>query len=361
MPGAGLDPYLFQGFYKPVKISAMRRKWFFILIPFVLLLLYFTGPRPSKPAYSLVFPELPDSPSAVQQEVRQEESAHHLKPDNEARIIWANDTMKEVTDYSIVYLHGFSASQKEGDPVHRNIAAEFGCNLYLSRLAEHGIDTSEQLINLTADKYWESAKRALAIGRKLGKKVILMGTSTGASMALQLAADYPKDVSALILLSPNISINDPFAWILNDPWGLQIARMVRHGNYIVSDDDRPEYRRYWSKPYRLEAVVALEEYLETAMTTENFEKVKQPTLVLYYYRDPVHQDSVVKVSAKLKMFDELGTPPALKRKRAMPNTGDHVIGSPIKSHDVQSVQNEIENFFITVLHISPANRPVLSH
>jgi len=97
------------------------------------------------------------------------------------------------------------------------------------------------------------------------------------------------------------------------------------------------------------------------MTTENFEKVKQPTLVLYYYRDPVHQDSVVKVSAMLKMFDELGTPPALKRKRAMPNTGDHVIGSPIKSHDVQSVQNEIENFFITVLHISPANRPVLSH
>jgi pimeloyl-ACP methyl ester carboxylesterase len=331
----------------------MRRKWFFILIPIVLLLLYFAGPHPSKPIYSVSLPELPDSPAAVQREVLQEESTHHVKADNEARIIWANDTTKAVSDYCIVYLHGFSASQEEGDPVHRNIAAKFGCNLYLSRLAEHGIDTSEQLINLTVDKYWESAKRALAIGKKLGKKVILMGTSTGASLALQLAADYPKDVTALILLSPNIAINDPFAWMLNDPWGLQIARMVKHGNYIVSEDDRPEYRRYWNKPYRLEAAVALEEYLETAMTSENFKKVEQPALILYYYRDPVHQDNVVKVSAILKMFDELGTPPGLKRERAMPNTGDHVIGSPIKSHDIKSVQDEIENFFITILHISP--------
>lgn len=331
----------------------MRRKRLLILIPIVLLVFYFVGPSPSKPAYSQILPELPDLPTALQLEIQQTESAHHLKPDNEARIIWANDTTKALTEYSIVYLHGFSASQKEGDPVHRHIAAEFGCNLYLSRLAEHGIDTTEQLINLTADNYWESAKRALAIGKKLGKKVILMGTSTGGSLAIQLAADYPKDVTALILLSPNIAINDPFAWILNDPWGLQIARMVKHGKNVVSDDDRPEYRRYWNKPYRLEAAVALEEYLETAMTNENFKKVEQPTLVLYYYRDPVHQDSVVKVSAILKMFDELGTPAGMKRKKALPQTGDHVIGSPIKSHDVQSVQDEIENFFTSILHISP--------
>jgi hypothetical protein len=39
---------------------------------------------------------------------------------------------------------------------------------------------------------------------------------------------------------------------------------VKHGK-LVADDDRPQYRRYWNKPYRLEAVVALEEYLETTM------------------------------------------------------------------------------------------------
>ncbi|MEI9959446.1 MAG: alpha/beta hydrolase [Ferruginibacter sp.] len=103
----------------------------------------------------------------------------------------------------------FSASQEEGNPVHRDIAKTFGCNLYLSRLAEHGIDTTEQLLNLTADNYWESAKQAFAIGKQLGNKVILMGTSTGGTQAIQLAAAYPNDIAGLILYSPNIAINDP--------------------------------------------------------------------------------------------------------------------------------------------------------
>jgi hypothetical protein len=65
----------------------------------------------------------------------------------------------------------------------------------------------------------------------------------------------------------------------------------------------------------------------------------------------VHQDSVVQVSVMLNMYDELGSPENLKRKMAMPNTGDHVIGSPIKSHDVDGVQKEIEKFMKEVLAI----------
>ncbi len=78
-------------------------------------------------------------------------------------------------------------------------------------------------LNLTADKYWESAKEALAIGQQIGNKVILVGTSTGGTLALQLAAQYPE-VYAMVLLSPNIAINDPNAWLLNNPWGLQISQ-----------------------------------------------------------------------------------------------------------------------------------------
>jgi hypothetical protein len=74
-------------------------------------------------------------------------------------------------------------------------------------------------------------------------------------------------------------------------------------------------------------------------------------LLLYYYKDRIHQDSVVKVSAMLDMFDELGTSADRKRKVALPNTGDHVIGSPIKSRDVESVQKEIEKFLINVLSV----------
>lgn len=325
-----------------------KRNWLFIL-PLLLLIVYLLGPKPSTPVYSSDMPAVPSGANDLVNYVASEEAAHKLKKDNEARIVWFNDSLKNITPYSIVYLHGFSASQEEGDPVHEKIAKEYGCNLYLSRLAEHGIDTTEVMANLTADKYWESAKRALAIGRKLGQKVILMGTSTGGTLALKLAAAYP-DVYALVLMSPNIEIDDPNAWLLNNPWGLQIARMVKSGKYIESTSDtRPEYKQYWTPKYRIEAAVALEELLESSMTPATFHRIDQPTLVLYYYKDEVHRDSTVRVSAIKKMYEELGTPADKKRAVAVPNAGNHVIASWIKSKDVATVEAETAKFFTEVL------------
>jgi pimeloyl-ACP methyl ester carboxylesterase len=334
----------------------MRRFKKILIVLIVLVIVYLVGPNPATPKYSQQFPALP-STEQLDNYIRTNEAKHKLRPNNEARIVWAqpSDSLHSVTDYSIVYLHGFSASQEEGNPVHRNVARYFGCNLYLSRLAEHGIDTSEQLMQLTVDKYWESAVEALAIGKKLGKKVILMGTSTGATQALQLAAAFPNDVAGLILYSPNIAINDPNAWLLNNPWGLQIARLVKWSKYNDPSDDRPIYSQYWNKPYRLESVVALQEMLETAMNKETFKKISQPVLMLYYYKDEQNQDAVVKVSAMLEMFNELGTPVSLKTKKALPNTGNHVIASPIKSADIQSVEKETISFLQSIMKL-PASK-----
>jgi pimeloyl-ACP methyl ester carboxylesterase len=316
----------------------------------VLIIVYLFGPQPETPKYAIDMP-LVSSTDELEKFISSNEARHKLRPNNEARIVWANDSLKQKTEYAMVYLHGFSASQEEGNPVHRNISQQFGCNLYLSRLAEHGIDTTEQLMNLTADNYWESAKQALAIGKQLGNKVILMGTSTGATQALQLTAAYPNDVAALVLYSPNIAINDNNAWMLNNHWGLQIARLVKGGNYNDPTDDRPIYKQYWNKPYRLEAIVALEEMLETAMNKKTFSKVKQPVLLLYYYKDEQHQDAVVKVSAMKEMFTQLATDTVNKRAIALPNTGDHVMASPIKSKDVESVERETKKFLQEVIHL----------
>ena len=321
-----------------------------MLVVVSLAIVYLFGPHPPRPVYNTSLPDVVPL-DQLDSFIKVGENAHKLRPNNEARVVWANDSTRQKTDYAFVYLHGFSASQEEGNPVHRDIAKKFGCNLYLSRLSEHGIDTAEQLVNLTADSYWESAKEALAIGRELGNKVILIGTSTGGTQAIQLAATYPADVAGLILYSPNIAINDPNAWILNNPWGLQVARLVKGGKYNVSEDDRPIYKQYWNKPYRLEAAVALEEMLETTMTEQTFSKVHQPTLLLYYYKDEGHQDPVVKVSAMKTMFSELGTPDSIKREKPLPNTGNHVIASPIKSNDVVSVENETIRFLTEVMHL----------
>jgi pimeloyl-ACP methyl ester carboxylesterase len=315
-------------------------KWILISL-LTVTIIYLSGPKPSTPKYNKDIPAIPDD---VENYINKKESLHHLKKNNEARIVWANDSLKSMTEYAIVYLHGFSASQEEGNPVHRNVAKYFNCNLYLSRLAEHGIDTTDQLINLTTDNYWESAKEALFIGKKLGKKVILMGTSTGGTQALQLAAAYPNDVAAIILYSPNIEINDPNAYLLNNPWGLQIARLVKGGKLNYPADTRPIYSAYWNRPYRLEDVVNLEEMIETSVTKETLNAVKQPVLMLYYFKDKLHQDNVVRVDAMKKMFGALSTPSNMKEEMAIPNAGHHVLGSPILSKDIMTVEKETIHF-----------------
>lgn len=323
-------------------------KWLGIIL-LLLIVVYFLGPKPSTPHYQKDLPVVPAGSIAIEQYVKATEATHKLKSDNEARILWFNDSLKQQTEYAVVYLHGFSASQEEGDPVHYEFAQKFGCNLYLSRLDAHGIDTTEPLGNFTAEGVWNSAKQAYAIGKQLGKKVILMSTSTGGTLALKLAAEYPE-IAGLILLSPNIAINDANAWLLNNHWGLQIAQLVT-GKHRTVEDTTALYAQYWNNRYLTTSLVQLEELLETTMKESTFRKVTQPTLLLYYFKDDEHQDKVVKVSAMKRMFEQLGTPANLKRQVPIPNAGDHVIGSYVKSKDVETVEAECEKFAQEILHI----------
>ena len=317
-----------------------------ILSLFALFVIYFLGPQPPKPELNDVLPAVA-SIDALDSYITAMEAPHKIKPNNQAKIIWA-DSSQSQTEYALVYLHGFSASQMEGDPVHQNIAKQFNCNLYLARLAEHGIDTTEDLMNLTADQYWESAKLAYAIGKQIGKKVILMSTSTGGTLALQLASVYPE-IAGLILYSPNIEVFNPSAPLLDNPWGLQIGRAVLKSNYVDIKYKDSAYPKYWNSHYRIEGVVALQNLLEATMTEATFKKIHQPTLALYYYKDEAHQDNVVKVKAIQKMMQQIATPANLKMEMAIPNAGNHVIASPIVSNDIVSVEKATAKFMKEVI------------
>ena len=328
-------------------------KWFGIFL-LVLIIIYFLGPQPPTPKYNNELPNIPSDAIQLEKYIANNESKHKLKPDNEARILWYNDSAKEKTEYAVVYLHGFSASQEEGNPVHHEFAKKFGCNLYLARLAEHGVDTTEPLANYTAEKSWRSAVEAYAIGKQLGRKIILMSTSTGGTLALKLCAEFP-DITANIMMSPNIAINDPNAWMANNHWGLQIAQIIV-GKHKIVDDTTALYKQYWNQRYSINSIVQLEELLESTMKESTFKKVTQPSLLLYYFKDKDHQDTVVKVSAMKRMFLQLGTPGNLKREVAIPNAEDHVLASPIKSKDVESVKKEVEKFAIEILKLSPTQQ-----
>ena len=169
-----------------------------------LIVVYLAGPRPEPPVLSTEFPTVPGSLESIQDSLsRAEKAAGNVKKDNEGRIFWQGDSLKR-TEYVLLYLHGYSASRLEGEPVTTDFAARYGVNLYAPRLCAHGLDTPEPLLEMTADCLWESAKNALAVAEKLGEKVIVMSTSTGGTLALTLAATYPEKIHALINISPNI-------------------------------------------------------------------------------------------------------------------------------------------------------------
>ncbi len=326
-------------------------KWFlgFLLALFIL---YFAGPEPPKPDYTVHDFNLPVSLPDLENYINHgEKLVKRIKPDNQARIIWADSTKKEKTKIAFLYLHGFSASQAEGNPVHKYLAKKYHANLYLSRLAEHGIDRGDStMINLKAGEYEESAEKALAIAKELGDEVIVIGTSAGGSLTLFLASRHPE-IKAIVLYSPCVRLYDKTAVILDKPWGLQIARIVSGGPNKKFKSESDSHSKYWQLDYRIEALVALQNLVSTTMKPSVFSKIKCPVFLGYYYKNEKEQDNTVSVPAMLKMFNELGTPQELKEKKAFPDANAHVIASSIRSKDWLGVEKETDKFLSDIVKL----------
>jgi esterase/lipase len=328
---------------------------FFAIFFLLLIVIYLMGPKPPIAELNKDLPSIPTSISNIEEYAQKNDEGITLKPDNQSRIIWANDSVKERTNYSLLYLHGFSASWYEGFPANVEFAKHFGCNAYFPRLASHGIETDDALIDMTPDRLWESAKEALMVARTLGKKVIVMSTSTGGTLALKLAADFPEYVDGLILYSPNIRINNNTAFLLSKPWGLQIGRKAIGGTHrVVNNDFDSKTCQYWNCKYRVEAIVFLQQLVEETMINQTFKNVNEPVFLGYYYKDETHQDDIVKVDAMLKMFGNLGTPDELKVKMAFPEAGNHVIACEITSGAYKEVVSETIRFGEEILKLKPA-------
>lgn len=309
------------------------------------------GPSPERPRLQVDVPKVSDNLVRLEQSIRAvERSVPNIKPGNESKIIW-HDSIPKKTPYSLVYLHGFTASWAEGEPIHREFAERYGCNLYLPRLYAHGLKGKDAMLAFHSDSLLASAARALAVGRQLGEKVILMSTSTGGTLSLLLAAKQP-DIAGIIAYSPNIAIANPAAFMLNGPWGLKIAQAVYDGKYR-SYDAPEDYQQYWSTTYRLEALVELQNMLEYGMTPSTFSEIKQPLFLGYYYKNEEEQDPVVSITAMQTMFQQIATPPAQKQEVAFPSVGDHILASYLKSKDLDTVRTATFSFAEEVLRLVP--------
>lgn len=314
----------------------------------LLVLLFLMGPKVEAPIIDKPLPNIEATFLDLPAWVAEQNAAYpNIKPDNESKLIFA-DSIPQQTEYAIVYLHGFSGSTADGAPVHQEVAKALGANIYLPRLYAHGLESDEGMLEYTGEKSLDSAREALAVGKLLGKKVILMGTSTGCTLALALAATHPE-LAALVLYAPNIRINHPLDFVATLPWGLQIIRQVEGGLYHEMTNPSETKKQYWTTKYRLEAPVQMQKLLETAMVPETFNKIKVPVFSGFYYKSETQQDPVVSVAAMREMFQELGTPTELKKEQAFPDTGAHEIGSELVSSDIEGVRKATIDFLNQVL------------
>ena len=306
---------------------------------FVLLVLsglFIIGPQTEAPDLVLPQPEISLPLSELKDWINTQESTFdNIKKDNASQLEFY-DSIPQKTAYSVLYLHGFSASTEEGDPVHRNIALALKANLYLPRLSDHGLIEEEPMLNFTGQKYLDSAKEALAIAKKIGEKVIVISSSTGGTLSLILGND--PQIAALLLFGPNVEIYDTRSKLLTLPWGLQIAQWVLGSKYHIMNKITEQKKAYWTTRYRLEPTVELQKLIETGMRPEVFQRITAPVFMGYYYKNEEEQDKVVSIPAMLRMFDQLGTPEDKKQKVAFPEAGDHVIISHLSTPNHQQAE-----------------------
>lgn len=331
-------------------------RWIGLILLAILILgvgIYLLGPRPKFERVNAFLPSLHVELDSLDSYIASGEAiVPHLKPENQSQVVWADSFRK--TPYVLLYLHGFSASPEEGNPLHRKLAKRYGCNLYLPRLVGHGLDDKESFRDLTPMKYMNSAKKALATARLLGDTLILISCSTGGTLSAYLAAAHPELIHTLVLYSPNIKLANPFMSLTTGPWGKEILKFFVGSEYrkIPGYEDKEE-GKYWTHQYRIEGLIALQALLDQTMKKETFKKITIPYYIGYWYKNEEEKDQTVSVDA-IRYFDEqTSTPDHLKRVEAFPNAGSHVMISSLTSKDVESVEKATYSYFEEVLGIQP--------
>ena len=201
------------------------------------------------------------------------------------RVIWADKVGKK-TPLSIIYIHGFSATSEEIRPVPDQIASALKANLYYTRLTGHGRSPMAMAEPNVAD-WMSDIAEAIAIGRKIGQRIIVISTSTGSTLSATAALNpiLSRDISGFIFISPNFGINNPFAKLLTWPaarwWVPLIAGKMRH-----STPRNKQHSKFWTTTYPTIAAIPMAAIVK-AVTEQDFSKVTIPALFYFSLEDKV--------------------------------------------------------------------------
>ena len=232
---------------------------------------------------------------------RVEAAVPGIRPGAEKHVAWLDPATPAPTPLAVVYVHGFTADRHAVEPLVTRLGRELGANVYFTRLTGHGRD-GDAMAEATTTAWLRDVAEAVAIGRAVGDKVVLVGTSTGGTLATW-AVSRPElaiDVAALVLLSPNFHPRDRMSRLLLWPWGGVLARLVVGGERCFPTHNEL-HARHWTSCHATEALLPMMALTEHVRTSD-LEAIRTPTLVIY-----VPDDEVVDARATERAFERLGS------------------------------------------------------
>lgn len=222
-----------------------------------------------------------------------------LRPEADKRIVWIDPARKTRTGISVVYVHGFSATRKEVHPLAETIAARLRANLFETRLAGHG-RSDDAMGEATLSAWLDDVLEAHAIGRRLGDRVVVMGTSTGGTLVTWLATrPEARDLDALVLISPNYGVRQWNAPMILWPWGEQIGRFVV-GDYRVWQPASAAQAAHWTTRHPIRALIPMMQSVQLAGSLD-LRTVKVPTQIFYSPEDQLVDSAQIE-----RRFGEIG-------------------------------------------------------
>jgi esterase/lipase len=264
-------------------------------------LVYLIGPR-TKIDLTLREPELPSGPLAGLETwiADNEIAASNVIDGTESTIRWHKN--QEKTEYVVLYLHGFSASRQELSPVPELIADAFEANAYSPRFSGHGSGPEAQA-NATVNEWLNDSLEAFRIAEKLGEKIILIGSSTGAAFATFLMYHYPEKFAASILFSPNFRVAQAGAEWLIRPWGKQILH-AKFGTMRIRPNDTTEdenRQKLWTGTYPTRSLLPMIAATRIARQLDH-SKITCPSMLIW---SPL--DEVIHTDTTREVFDSFGS------------------------------------------------------
>ncbi|UER67797.1 alpha/beta fold hydrolase [Borrelia sp. BU AG58] len=303
-----------------------------IFISVFLLLLVLVGPR-VRFRNEFIKIKIPNRIEEIDQYLLIEESKFNLEENTRKEIIW--NKKKEKTGYSVVYFHGFGSSKNEIYPVPHNIAKALNANTFFTRFKGHGIEDKDALKGIKTQDWLRDIDEAIQIGKLIGEKLIIIGTSNGGAAAIWALENYPNDINSAVLISPNIYPKDKRTSLIYYPWGRQIAYLATGGynKFGTKESKRIEHeviKTFHSKLQQVDSIIAMMGLVKL-INSYGFDRIKTPMITIYPTKDPTVDSSRINRFISEYGGDKEAIPMILIESRH-----SHV---PVGNHSHRSAQN----------------------